>query len=362
MHKTLRTFFQLLLAVGLCLAGSCTPSPDRQNSPTDNSSPRVIQPTSTIDPAIQTEIHLASRSFQLGTAGFVPRNYPDSTDEDWADFFQNGAASYGGLYGVHVNPGDQPDQDGIPQQISLAFENMSGVEPYVAFAVNFEEGPFTDTRGEQLRRAAVATAEKYQPRYLSLGVESNSFYLFERDSYDLYVQYAREIYQEIKDVSPNTLVTNNFQLDRMRGKTDLTGQSFPPHWELISRFEGKIDLVSFTVYPFLHYKTPEEIPEDYLLEIRNHTNLPVMITESGWPTTTTISGVEGSERDQIDYLIKLIHQADQLGVTGIIWVFPHDASFGIAGGIFDTISIKYNDGNPKPAFRYWTALQSLPDH
>jgi hypothetical protein len=102
------------------------------------------------------------------------------------------------------------------------------------------------------------------------------------------------------------------------------------------------------------------MPEGYLAEIRRHTDLPLMITETGWPSQSTASGVTGSDQAQIDYLMKLIQQADDLEVEAIIWVFPHDAEFGIAGGIFDHISLKYNDGSAKPAFAYWQAVNALP--
>ena len=296
----------------------------------------------------------------MGTAGFIPPGYPDASDQAWSNFLTEGAARYGGLFGVHVNPGAQPDQDGIPQQVKLAFEQMRGVDVYVAFAVNHEQGAFTDERANELKRAAVATAKKYQPKYLSLGVESNTLYLFQQESFNRYVKAARDIYDAVKAVSPDTKVMNNFQLERMKGQTGLSGQAFDPHWDLLSRFEGKMDLVSFTVYPYLHYSTPDAIPDDYLAEIRQHTDLPVMITETGWPTRDTRSGVEGSDQLQIDYMMELFRQSAAINLEGLIWVFPHDASFGIAGGIFDHISMRYNSGEAKPAFDYWQAALALP--
>jgi hypothetical protein len=169
---------------------------------------------------------------------------------------------------------------------------------------------------------AVAIAKKYQPKYISLGVESNSFYLFQQETFDLYVQYAREAYDEIKAVSPNTMVMNNFQLERMKGEASLTGQDFEQNWHIISMFEGKIDLVSFTIYPFLEFKAVDDIPNDYLAEIRDHTSLPIMITETGWPTKDIASGVDGSNQDQIDYMMKLIQQSNDIEVEVIVWVLP----------------------------------------
>lgn len=323
-------------------------------------SPSTAAAQSTVDPLIVDELPISERTFRMGTAGFVPANYPSPSDADWQSFFQGGAAAYGGLYGVHIVPDENFNAAGVPKQVQLAFENVEGVDVYIALGANHEHGPFTEEKGEQLIDAAVATAREYQPDYLSLGVESNSFYLFQPDTYSLYVDYVRQAYPQIKAVSPDTQVMNNFQLDRMRGETGLTGQEFEPHWNLIDELDGAIDMVSFTVYPFLHYQSVSEIPADYLEEIRKHTDLPVMITETGWPTEATPSGVPGSDQGQIDYMMWLAERANAIDMRAIIWVFPHDAAFQVGGGIFDNISLRENDGTPKPGFEYWRALQGLP--
>lgn len=317
-------------------------------------------PAATVRPQIAGDLPVTERTFRMGTAGFVPARYPVPENEDWESFFGGRAAEYGGLFGVHIMPGEEVNAAGVPEQVQLAFENVQGVEVYVALGANHERGPFTEGQGEQLVDAAVAIAREYQPELLSLGVESNSFYLFQPDTYPLYVDYVRQAYAEVKAVSPNTQVMNNFQLDRMRGATRLTGQEFEPHWHLIDELEGAIDMLSFTVYPFLHYEAVDDIPPEYLQEIREHTELPVMITETGWPSETTPSGVPGSHQAQIDYMMWLAESANAIDMRAIIWVFPHDAAFQVGGGIFDSISLRENDGTPKPAFEYWLALQGLP--
>ena len=347
---------QMTGIVLILLAAAC----DQGVPPIDQ---QVETPESSIgdlaDPVIVAKLPISTRSFKMGTAGFVPRNHPNSSNDDWNDLLEYGAALYGGIYGIHVAPGEKANDDGILEQAQLAFELMKGVEPYIAFSISHEQGPFLPEQGEELIRVAVATAKKYQPDYISLGVEINSFYLFQQDSFELYVHYVREAYDQIKAVSPNTQVMNNFQLERMKGRASLTGKNFESHWHLIDKFAGKMDLISFTVYPFLEYKSVADIPDDYLAEIREYTSLPVMITETGWPTEDLPSGVGGSDQDQIDFLTKLIQQADGIDVEVIIWVFPHDASFGIAGGIFDHLSFFDNDGTPKAGYKYWQAINSL---
>ena len=79
----------------------------------------------------------------MGTAGFVPKNFPDSSPDDWNHFLEQGAAMHGGVYGVHVDPGEKKNDKDILEQAQLAFELAKGVEPYIAFSISFEEGPFT---------------------------------------------------------------------------------------------------------------------------------------------------------------------------------------------------------------------------
>jgi len=349
--------FRLATIILLLLIVACN-----KKSPMPNQSDEINETSSTIgtDANALSDLPITTRGFQMGTAGFVPRHYPHATDQDWRDFFAKSAASYGGVFGVHVKPGDKVNQDGIPEQVQLAFEQVKGVEPYIALSISYEDGPFTIERGEELKRVAVAIAGKYQPQYLSLGLESNLLYLFQPNTFELYIQSVREAYDEIKAVSPHTQVMNNFQLEHLKGQTLLTGQEIAAHWQIIELFEGKMDLISFTVYPFLAYEEVDEIPSDYLAEIREHTSLSIIITETGWPSQDTVSSAKGSPQAQVDYLTKLIQQADAIEVEMIIWVFPHDAVFGIAEGIFDHLSLLDNDGNPKPGFEYWQAINSLP--
>lgn len=347
--------------VVLCITLLCLAACGAESGATSAIQPTTAEPTAIeVSPTPAPDLTLSSRSFRMGTAGFIPSGFPEPTEAQWRAFFATGAGGYGDLFGVHINYAAPKNDAGVPEQVQLAVEQVTGTEVYVAFGVNPEGGTFTEAAGQELVEVAVATAREVQPTYLSLGVESNSLFLRQGHTYDLYVQVARRAYEEIKAVSPDTRVMNNFQLERMKGATALTGEGSEPHWHLIHQLEDRLDVVSFTVYPFLNYRSVREIPGDYLADIRQHTELPLMITETGWPSEPTASGVEGSEQEQIDYIMKLAEQADELGVEAVIWVFPHDASFDLAGGIFDHISLRHNDGSPKPAFDYWRALQALP--
>jgi hypothetical protein len=48
------------------------------------------------------KLPISERNFQIGTAGFVPRNFPNSTEDDWKDFF-NEVPSLGELFGAYFS-------------------------------------------------------------------------------------------------------------------------------------------------------------------------------------------------------------------------------------------------------------------
>jgi len=181
--------FLLTVFLPIMLAAACQAGPAPKDAQDDHAGNSIGEGA---DPDVIAELPISTRSFEMGTAGFIPRHYPNSSQDDWRDLFEHDAASYGEIYGVHIDPAGKVNEDGILEQAQLAFKQVRDVEPYIAFSVNYEDGPFTHERGEELKRAAVAIAKKYQPKYISLGVESNSFYLFQQETFDLYVRMPRK--------------------------------------------------------------------------------------------------------------------------------------------------------------------------
>ena len=101
------------------------------------------------------------------------------------------------------------------------------------------------------------------------------------------------------------------------------------------------------------------IPMNYYADLKQYTNKPIIITETGWPSQSTRIRA-ASEQAQIEYLKVLLIRTRSINLMGLMWVFPNDGTFGIAGGIFDYISMKRKDGSPKQVYAYWQALKSLP--
>jgi hypothetical protein len=351
----------LLLITALVLFSGCASPPSLdsvvQDSSDDGSSNSING--GDVNPLVST-LPIPTRTFSIGTAGFVPKNYPNSADEDWQALFES-LPEYGEWFGVYAGWNDKPE-DGMPKQIHAAFalQKQYGITPIIAIGI--EPDSLSQSEADEYfvnnRSAFVATAQAiaqtYQPSYLALGVEINRLYEKSPNGFEAFVETYMEAYAEIKQASPSTKVFPIFQWDYLRGKATLSGKVHEKKLELREHFIGKMDVIGYTAYPFLEYNTSDEIPDEYFSEMPFE-GLPILITETGWPSKP-IAGIEGDEESQKDYLIRLLSGTKSLEVEGMIWVFPHASKLPVGGGLFDNVSMKENDGTPKLVWEYWQAL------
>lgn len=310
------------------------------------------------------ELPITERTFLIGMAGFVPKNHPKSTDADWLDLFDK-LPENGELFGVYTGWNDTLVEN-IPQQIHTAFglAEQKQITPLVAIgfepdSLSQEEADnYIKNNGERFKSTAVAIAEKFRPKYLALGVEINRYYEKSPAGFADFVVLYKETFDAIKNASPGTKVFTIFQIEYMKGGGELSGAEHTKHWEIIREFGDKLDFVGFTVYPFLDYAAPGEIPGDYLAEIKQFTDKPVIITETGWPSEE-IAGIPATEESQKDYLIRLLGLTQDLEPEAIVWILPHDTSVTAGNGLFNHLSLRKNNGEEKQAFGYWQALLEI---
>ncbi|MCB0710808.1 MAG: hypothetical protein KDD67_00610 [Ignavibacteriae bacterium] len=307
-----------------------------------------------------------SRQFKIGTAGFVPRNWPNPATSDWEALYAS-LPEYGELYGVHVGWNVGLSSEKIPEQVDLAYSVTAKTETVPYVALGFEPDVMTQSEadnyfqvnGQAFKEVALAIAAKHKPDILLLGVESNRFWEKSASGFSDFVQLYRQTYDAVKAVSPGTKIGTNFQYEYMLGEAKRAG-GHAEHLFLIDSFAGKLDLITITLYPWFDYDAPAAIPSDYFAPIREHTAVPLMITETGWPTKNfPHPTVEATEAAQIEYLRRLLEITSSESVDALIWAFPNDPNSGIAGGVFDAISLRSNNGNPKGAWDWWSALREL---
>lgn len=304
----------------------------------------------------------------FGIAGLIPRNYPNSSAEDWINLYET-LSETGELLGAYTDWADSPETAG---QIPAVVDTVFGLAPRYHFIPLIALGFFRDKpegglelslalanaeERAKFKQVAVAIAWKYHPPYLALGVEINRYYEHEPAGFDAFVTLYAETYEVVKAASPDTLVFPVFQYEILRSGEFFVGDGQnPPQWELLDRFGDRLDLVAFTTYPFLLYASPDDLPADYYAVISEHTSLPVAFTEIGWPSAPFPNAPDlpygGSEDEQAAFVRHLFELTGDINLALALWSFPHDLG-AQANPAFTSVSLRYNDGRSKPALIVW---------
>jgi hypothetical protein len=196
-------------------------------------------------------------------------------------------------------------------------------------------------------------AREFQPVFLSLGNEIDSFYHYgpaQARDFDHYATLVAESYDAIKAVSPRTRVLVIFRYEEMAAKKG---------FDLIKKFK-KIDLFGFTTYPDLRkFPSPAAIPSDYYRPIADRVGpVPVAFTEIGW---ATVPGDAEGERHQAEFLRWFLRETRSLNLEMVIWPFLHDlAPPEKKAPRSSYLGLQDYYGQPKPAWSLWQKLAALP--
>ncbi len=358
-----RTLLLPLLGLLVALALACddeTPAPEADQT-TDSPAPSVTA-TVTPEPPVGP---------QFGTAGLIPRHFPSSEADDWRALYR-AAEEAGPLIGLYGGWRDDKTADGeIPEVFRgghAGIEEQGGIVPVIAVGFATEDVltgvmettlDWSDPAAAALfTDVASAIVEEYEPPFFVLGAEINRIWEQHPADYDAFVAAWPAVYEAIKAASPRTEVGASFQLEFMRGAGYLSGQTRAPHWQLLDAFEGYLDFVGLSTYPFLDFESPEAIPADYYQEVVDRTGLPIAFTEMGWPSQPLSnfpeSGYGGSPSEQAAFAVRFLELIEDVDVRFALWSFQHD--IGAPGGpAFETVSLRENDGTPKPALAIWQA-------
>ncbi|MBD3232115.1 MAG: hypothetical protein GF315_00155 [candidate division Zixibacteria bacterium] len=307
-----------------------------------------------IPPEVLPELPISERDFQVGIAGIIPRNYPNSTEEDYLLFTEEAK-----LVAEYVGPYAPWDDPGVTEGIEFVQYHVADVKPLIALGFNMdsvEVGYFERVR-DSYREAVLEVVSDYQPEYIAVGVEVNRLIVEKsRDIFDEYVETYLHIYDAIREIDTQTKIFATFQLEYMKGAAYLTGMEFEPHWDALESFDEKLDLVGLTVYPFLEYSTVSEIPDGYYQEINQYIDKPVIIAEMGWLSQDVLT-VEGSEQEQVDFVVDFLEASEDLNMELMMYSFLYEP-IGVEP-LFSSIALKTNDGEEKEVYSYWRALKEL---
>jgi len=330
-----------------------TPTAPAPTTPPAPTIPPPVPPT-TLTPAAV----LTSRSFQMG---FVPITAQPLSTENWLaafDLFKGSAEMI--MHHVDFAADALASVDFISQMAERAgLKLFVVVDPLAhdrqAFDPNLKKlgANFADTKVRQAYKdLAVKLAGTYRPAYLGLGSEINTYLAKSDSELTAYLTLLGETVAAVKQASSRTVVTVSVQYEELSG-----AGGRPAQWEMLRQLETKVEAVAFTTYPSPFFAAPDKLPADYYTKIRAYTNKPLLIAESGWPTTGSASA---SAANQVAFLERLPELTKDLNLRLWIWWFPHDWAGAGYADVFKTMGLRQANGAPKPAWDSWLKIKSLP--
>lgn len=284
-----------------------------------------------------------------GTLKGVSLSPRSSSAEDFTGFF--GEAVQAGDIVMWAGDWNELSIDQGAPKVATELASTYGYTPLIEVTVHSSGQlvrPLNTDNLQMYRSRVLAFAEEYQPRYLGLGIEINGLYVKSPTDFEKFVPFYNEVYDAVKEISPNTQVFTVFQLELMKGLTMWEIEEHQEHWELINRF--KSDIAAFTTYPGLFYRNPSAVPQDHYTEIQSHTNKPIAFTEIGWHSEASPQGWESSEQEQAEFVETFFRLTKNINVEIAIWSFLYDPE---TIEPFNSMGLRRNDGTARPAWDRW---------
>ena len=217
-----------------------------------------------------------------------------------------------------------------------------------------------------LRQAFIAEAKyialNYRPAYLVLGTEVNVAFERDPDGYRAFVDAYREAYGVVRAASPETLVLVSFQYEQLLGLIPWE----PPHvprWELLDDFAGANDLFAITTYPSFAFAVARKVPPLYYSQIGEHVQGPLAVVSAGYASAAGREGLNSSTpAEQRRFLQRLLRDADELGVTLLVWFAGRDPAFATEPpfDLLASIGLRTADDRPKEAWPAWAEAAARP--
>ena len=208
---------------------------------------------------------------------------------------------------------------------------------------------------EALAREAIFVIHNLNPEIFVLGNEINMTFEQDADSYFQFVEAYKEIYDLVKDISPQTKVMTSFQYEELLGNIPW-GNAHVPRWELLDDFSGRNDLLGITTYPSFFIDFVRRLDSDYYLQIREYSDLPIAFISAAYSSGKSRDGFNISTPiEQRRYLRKLLADADILDTYLIIWPVVEDGSLYNYpdSDLIKTMGLLDSQGIPKDAWSVW---------
>ena len=237
----------------------------------------------------------------------------------------------------------------------------SGDTIYLSLPANVTNDWSNSEARAAFRSMLVEYADTYQPPYLFIGNENSRYYELNPTDYVNWIAFYDDAYDAIKSVTSDTMVGPVFHYEHLSGQGALIAET-TPHWHALDLHDlAKIDILGVTVYPFLNFETPGEIPTNYLDPLVSRIGAtPLAITETGWPAEdlgAVVMPWQESAAAQLTYLSRLgaMLQGKRIRIVNWLFLNPMVDPGGSTTDwqIFGSISIRDGLGGERPVYQQW---------
>ncbi len=201
----------------------------------------------------------------------------------------------------------------------------------------------------EYKKAALNVVKAIRPRYLSLGNEVNRWYekygLEGSNGFKHFVSLYEEIYDEVKNISPETKVFCIFA-------REIVSENREANLDVLKLFNSsKMDLLVFTSYPYALGKTnPQMIPDDYYSKASAYMpSKPFGFSEIAWPSLDALGG-EKAQADFIEQAAGRLTRNRGINLVLFGWPWLHDLDQNDAVGLIKI------DGTEKLGYKKWKEL------
>lgn len=220
-------------------------------------------------------------------------------------------------------------------------------------------------RNPSVRQAFIAytayVVKNYHPDYLVLGVEVNMLRDRSPDQYEAFLSLYKEAFAVAREANPATKIFPAFQLEDLEGLLD---RRHEPQWDVLEDFRGWMDVLAVTTYPYLTgVRSAAEIRHDYYSQLSERFTGEVMILEAGYASAPVPGQPNlGTERDQQQFLERLLADAEANGFSAVIWFAALDPLFVTQGpaAVLKDIGLRKSDGANKLAWETWETWARRP--
>lgn len=202
------------------------------------------------------------------------------------------------------------------------------------------------------KQSALEIVRTAKPLYLSLGNEVNRWYEKygandeEPNGIQNYISLYNEIYNAVKDISPQTQVFCTFA-------REIVAENREADMDVIRMFNAaKMDILVFTSYPHAvrGINQPADIPDDYYSRLLSY--MPGKkwgFSEVAWPSLESFGGEQG-QAAFLDELCSRLTRDRGINLYLLGWPWLHDI------GDNDYTGLMKKDGTTKLAYDVWKSL------